>query len=122
MMKKMQIFILVLGFFIALSLLPIKVKAADKNAVIAKEQGTNSEEIYNMDIHIQEHLKSGSRDWQPQCMHNDPDNPFTLHTSMRFISRVLYYNYIELRYDIRDYYECIFCGYQTFWVHGYVYD
>lgn len=58
------------------------------------------------------------------CGHFDPTlpSPDGTPSSMRYIRTVNHYNYIELRYDIREYYQCVFCGYEEFYVHGYIYD
>lgn len=58
---------------------------------------------------------------RPVCDHRDPTNPLYPHSSMRFLRTGKYYNVIEQRYDIRDWYQCTLCGYETFFVHGYVY-
>ena len=55
----------------------------------------------------------------PVCDHNDPTSGRYPHSTMRYIRTVRAYNYIEMRCDIRDWYECVLCGYSTFWVHGY---
>lgn len=57
---------------------------------------------------------------QPECEHGDPTNGLHPHSTMRYIRTVNYYNPIKSRYDIRDYYQCTLCGYETFFVHGYI--
>lgn len=53
----------------------------------------------------------------PVCNHSDPTRP-TAHSTMRYIRTVNYFNYIDMKYDIRDWYQCINCGYEDFFVHG----
>ena len=53
----------------------------------------------------------------PVCDHRDPKNPLYPHSTMRYIRTVDWYNYVESRYDVREWYQCTLCGYETFWVH-----
>ena len=41
----------------------------------------------------------------PVCDHNDPTKGIYPHSTMRYIRTTRVYNYIEMRYDIRDWYE-----------------
>ncbi len=54
----------------------------------------------------------------PVCNHDDPTK--TLHSSMRFLFTIYYYNAIDSRTDVRDWYQCTLCGYETFFVHGHI--
>lgn len=54
----------------------------------------------------------------PVCNHDDPTNPRVENSSMRYVRTVQYYNVMESRYDTRDYYVCVVCGYERFFVHN----
>lgn len=54
----------------------------------------------------------------PYCNHVDPTRE--LHSSMRYLRTVNYINHIYNRIDVRDWYICILCNYENFWVHGYL--
>lgn len=58
----------------------------------------------------------------PVCEHTDPYYGLHPKSTMRYINTGTFWNPIELRYDIRDWYQCTVCGYETFWVHGYKYN
>ncbi|HKM04540.1 MAG TPA: hypothetical protein VJZ04_08155 [Lachnospiraceae bacterium] len=57
----------------------------------------------------------------PVCDHRDPQNPLHPHSTMRYLRTVNFYNWIELRYDVRRWYQCVLCTYETFFVTEYIY-
>lgn len=62
-----------------------------------------------------------SNSTKPVCDHSDPASSLNPHSTMRYLRTVEWFNPIEMRYDIRDWYQCEICRFERFWVHGYHY-
>lgn len=63
-------------------------------------------------------MAAASTSTQPVCEHKDPYYGLYPHSTMRYIRTVMWYNEIESRTDKRDWYQCVLCGYECFWVHN----
>ena len=79
------------------------------------------EEIQEVECSCSIHLAGTQSTWNPVCEHGDPTSWLHPHSSMRYVRTVEYYNDMEHHYETRDWYQCIFCGYETFFVHGIYY-
>lgn len=66
----------------------------------------------------EEEGKEGELRDGPYCNHADPWLPTTQHSSMRYIRTTYVWNINNNDYDRRDYFQCVFCGYECFYVHN----
>ena len=113
------IIITVCNFILSFCLLPLDCLAATDSATVIEKTNTIYVDCVTCENIDDTMSLMSMRSSVPVCDHSDPTNPLNPHSSMRYIRTVDYVNYIENRIDVRDWYQCIICGYETFFVHGY---
>lgn len=71
------------------------------------------EEIQEVECSCSIHLAGTQSTWNPVCEHGDPTSWQHPHSSMRYVRTTQYHDYINSSVYFIDWYQCIFCGYET---------
>ena len=62
----------------------------------------------------EKHIPNQTRSY---CDHSDPTKWYNPHSSMRYVRTTTRFNYIDMIEETLDWYICVFCSYETYFVH-----